>query len=548
MHRRHLALLLFVLVFLAGCPVPWDRLEGCAEFDACSTSEPAGSTSTGAEFPTTATPTTGDESAGDPSGSSAAPDTDEPLSPPVILSVELPELPITTCGGYPLLAHTLHADGVRLTAEDGEVIDLSQVGPDTFTGELIALTGLDNGAHVAELVPWRDGILGQSELVDYEISLPDAGSERYWDAGALLGKGVVASLGILPDGRVVDFGTIYDAMNVPGCYLRVHDAEGMWSETDDVVRLLPGQHCQAVDLTIDPDSGILHVLAHRETMDGVRWWVGQVAGWGAGLKTVATGPLDVQAQALAAHPEMIAVCGARTAPEGIGDLDAFAVLLRPGQADEERLYDYEAPGQPEHAFSETVYDCIFAANTLVLVGEAYGKHDEIADDKRDRLLLIEDDVLAGTEKLLTVAGPGPGTQSRAYAVTVDDEGRYLVAGSFCFDECEPAGELRRYEPGGEMTWQASLGPLGSEWFGPHGIAWSPAGYVVIARGRLQAQAWAFTVEAYAPDKPGTPLWSYTPMFADGQQLAVDVVVGDCGTVHAGGLGASNYPAIAGVNG
>jgi hypothetical protein len=245
---------------------------------------------------------------------------------------------------------------------------------------------------------------------------------------------------------------------------------------------------------------------------------------------------------------MIAVCGARKAPEGDGDLDAFAVLLQPGQMDDERLYDYKAPDKEKHTFSETARDCIFVDDTLVLVGEAYGQHDEIADDFRDRLLLIEDDVLAGTKEVMTVAGPGPGTQSRAHAVTVDDEGRYLVAGSFCFDECEPAGELRRYEPGGEMTWQASLGPLGSEWFGPHGIAWSPAGYVVIARGRLQAQAWAFNVEAYAPDKPGTPLWSYTPMFVDGQQLAVDVIVGDCGTVHAGGLGASNYPAIAGVNG
>jgi hypothetical protein len=409
-----------------------------------------------------------------------------------------------------------------MALENGDVIDLSQVGQDTFAGELPALTGLDNGAHVAELVPWRDGIVGRTEQVEYEISLPDAGSQRYWDPGDLFGEGTVASLGILPDGRIVDFGTRYDAMNVPGCYLRARDEEGV-SGDEDVVFVLPGQHCQAVDLTIDPDSGILHVLAHRETPEGIRWWVGQIAGWGAGLKTLATGPL-------AAHPEMVAVCGGRTAPDGMGDLDAFAVLLRPGQMDEERLYDSKVP--KPHALSETSRDCLFSGDTLVLVGEANGQHEEEVFDPRDRLLLIEDDVLAGTEAVITVASLNSGTQSRANAVTVDDGGRYLLAGYTCQDVCEPLGELRRYEPGGELTWKTSLGLLGSEWFGPHGVAWSPAGYVVVALGRLQEQAWAFRIEAYAPDEfDAPPLWSYSPENEGGQQLAVDVVVGACGTVH-----------------
>jgi hypothetical protein len=545
MYRRNLSLLFFVVLFLAGCPVPWDPLVGCADFDACSTSEPS---TGGGETSTTLTPTTSEGEA-EASGSSAPPpDAGTPEAPPMILSVELPELPITTCGAGSLLAHTQDADGVRMTLENGDIIDLSQVGQDTFAGELPALTGLDNGAHVAELVPWRDGIVGRTEQVEYEISLPDAGSQRYWDPGDLFGEGTVASLGILPDGRIVDFGTVYDAMNVPGCYLRARDEEGV-SGDEDVVLLLPGQHCQAVDLTIDPDSGILHVLAHRETPEGIRWWVGQIAGWGAGLKTLATGPLDVRAQALAAHPEMVVVCGGRTAPEGMGDLDAYAVLLRPGQKEEERLYDYRPSVNDEHKFSETARDCLFSGDTLVLVGESNGKHDEEegSEEKRDRLLLIEDDVLAGTEALITVAGLNSGTQSRANAVTVDDEGRYLLAGYTCQDECEPVGELRRYEPGGEMTWKTSLGLLGSEWFGPHGVAWSPAGYVVVALGRLQEQTWLFRVEAYAPDGfDAPPLWSYSPGNMEGQQLAVDVVVGSCGTVHVGGLGAGNYPAVAGV--
>jgi hypothetical protein len=93
MYRRNLSLLFFVVLFLAGCPVPWDPLVGCADVDACSTSEPS---TGGGETSTTLTPTT---SEADASGSSAPPpDAGTPEAPPMILSVELPELPITTCG------------------------------------------------------------------------------------------------------------------------------------------------------------------------------------------------------------------------------------------------------------------------------------------------------------------------------------------------------------------------------------------------------------------------------------------------------------------
>ncbi|MBK7830738.1 hypothetical protein [Nannocystis sp.] len=64
------------------------------------------------------------------------------------------------------------------------------------------------------------------------------------------------------------------------------------------------------------------------------------------------------------------------------------------------------------------------------------------------------------------------------------------------DECEPEGDLRTYLKGGKLL-------------GPHDIAWSPAGYMVIALGELQGQSYTFKVQAFKPDSP-EPLWTFTP--------------------------------------
>ena len=163
-----------------------------------------------------------------------------------------------------------------------------------------------------------------------------------------------------------------------------------------------------------------------------------------------------------------------------------------------------------HWFAETARDCIFAnaGDTLVLVGEAYGIHDgDNVQDPRDRRMVIEHDVAAAVTDWI-VGGPGPGVQSRLLAVDVDDQGRYHAVDYTCLDDCEPDGEVRVYSPGGELESQVSMGPLGSAWFGPHDIAWSPAGYAVVALAEQQGQSIVFKVQAFAPNTY-EPLWTFT---------------------------------------
>jgi hypothetical protein len=133
--------------------------------------------------------------------------------------------------------------------------------------------------------------------------------------------------------------------------------------------------------------------------------------------------------------------------------------------------------------------------------------------------VVEVDVMTDDDPMWTVAGPGPNVQSRAHALDVDDMGRYHIVNYTCDDLCVPDGEVRVYEPGGVLAAQVQLGPLGSLWLGPHDIAWSPAGYAVVAFGELQDQDSVFKVQAVAPGKP-EPLWTVLPQDRQGDQLGL----------------------------
>lgn len=294
----------------------------------------------------------------------------------------------------------------------------------------------------------------------------------------------------------------------------------------------------------------MHVLVERELNDETVWWAGEISTWGKGLKNIGVGEVGDTALALAARPDVVAVCGSR-AVATVDKLDALAVLLRPGEPAEARLFDYR-PGNAlelKHLYTDTARDCTFAGDTLVLVGEANGKHDgEVFPVFRDRLMVIESALVAADNPVWTVAELDQGVQTRALALDIDDEGRYLIAGYSCFDTCEPVGEVRVYAPGGKLVAPtSSLGPLGSAWFGPHDIAWSPAGYAVVALGELQGQSFVFKVQAVAPGV-ALPLWTFLPNTKQGLQLALAVEVGPNGEIYAGGVAADDHPAFARIGG
>jgi hypothetical protein len=534
------------LLLLCGCPQAWPDIVTCEEQNACGTTEPAstagGVPTTGEGVNTVTGDSSGDSSSGTPEPEPGSTTADEPVELPVILTRKVDPDYTDVNAILNVLVTADQASGVQMKLENGEVVELTPLGPGEFGGEIFAFTGFDNGQMTAWFTPWHDALIGETVGAEYVIALPQPGHGVSWQADDLDIDGDVAAIAVLPDGRPVEFGTFHE-MGEPRCYLRLHEKGGALIESVDV---LPPAHCRAIDLKID-HTGEMHLLLERKSGDGLVWWAGTSPKWGVAPKNIGIGVVGDIALALASRPGLVAVCGAK--PVATKDKrDALVVLLRPNQLPEERLFD-RAVKEP-HRLAETARDCMFAGDTLdtlVLVGEARGDHDNKPDPiDRDRRIVIEHDVAANVTAW-TVGGPGPGVQSRALAVDVDDQGRYHTVGFSCLDACEPEGEIRVYSPGGILKSQVSMGPLGSDWFGPHDIAWSPAGYAVVALAEQQGLSTVFKVQAFAPNIY-EPLWTFIPNDQQGFQIAFAVAVGPLGEVYAGGIGATSHPAFAVIGG
>jgi energy-coupling factor transporter ATP-binding protein EcfA2 len=535
---------------LVGCPPPWDAPASCLDFDACSTGASTSSTaddtlpttSAGDRIQTVTSDSEGSTAPGTETGVDTSASTGEPVDVPTIVDFKLSPNPITANGPITVDVTTTQASGVRMELETGEVIELDPREPGVFTGEIDVLTGLDNGPKVALLTPWENDVDGVTVPAPYEIALPTPGQQGFWETGDLIGPGQVAAMGVLPTGEVVELGT-HSPMGESRCYLRRRDKGGVWG-ADDLIDVLPGIKCAAIDMKID-DDGEMFVLVNRQGGDGVRWWLAKFPGWGDGAENIGLGAKNEVAVAVAHHHSgMVAVCG--TTPSGKTDLvDAMALLFRPNQPGEPWTFDYKPDELLPHQISEHTQDCVFADDTLALVGEAHGLYAMEGID-RDRLFILRLDT-ASQAAAWTVATAGVKVQSGAQAVDVDDLGRLVVAGYTCDDDCLPEGDLRIYDTETKLAWQVSLGSFPTKQFAIQDVVWSPAGYAVVATGGTSGNETAFTVRAFAPLQVEA-LWTFARKDLQVLHFALALAIGKYAEVYAGGFGANGYPAVAYIAG
>ena len=552
--RTPLRLLLPVaLVGLSGCPV-WEPLANCAELDACGTTG-ADSSSTGYALPTTTNGSDGvqtvtgdndDESTSAPgttTGVDTSDATGQPAELPAIIDHQLTPNPIDANGLIAVTVTAEHAAGVRMETGLGDVVELvPQPQPGVFIGEISVLTGLFNGPHAARLTPWQNVVDGETVEVPYEITLPMPGSEKLWETGDLIGPGEIVAMDTLPTGELVELGH-HSPNGEPRCFLRVRDKDGLWAPAA-VVDVLPDTACVAIDLKID-DQGALFVLVHQQNNDGLRWRLMKIPAWGQSPQHMGLGGKNEAAVAVAHHASgVVAVCG--TAPSGLLDqIDAMAQIFQPGLPSEPWVVDYWPEGKVAHLIAERTRDCVFVGDTLAVVGEAHGYH-ALENFNRDRLFILRIDTTAETAAW-TVALPGDKVQSGAQAVDVDAEGRLVIGGYTCDDDCKPIGDLRIYDGEDTLVWQASLGHFPAKSFAVQDLIWSPAGYAVVATGGGQGNEAAFTVRAFAPSQVEA-LWTFTREDLQVLHLALALAIGNYGEVYAGGLGANGYPAVAFIAG
>ncbi len=489
-----------------------------------TTAEPVVTTTVAPEG--TSSGTTGD-------GTTAAP----PLPPQAILTVDLKPKTLTTPGAVALTVTAEHADEVRLQLDGAPEIALAEGPPGVFTDHLGFYGSLANGTHKLLLTPWRPDTTGATEPRELEVDLPDAGGEDFWEAIDALGEGSADALVVLPNGDLVEFGTLTAG---PKCYLRRRDPTGTWTMAD--VHILSQEPCRAIDLGLDAD-GALYLLADRTGDGALSWWLGRTPLLGAPLENLRFGAPGEAATALAMNPDTAAVCGT-TPTKKIDVSDAAAWIFNLNAPGSTHTFDYQ-PIKGDHTFRETPRDCVFSSSTLVLIGEIRGQHD-IGNPNApllDRLFILEYD--AKTTHWTVDGAPKDLTQSAGTSITIDDKGRYITGGYHCGLKCTPTAELRRFAPGGTQQWQLDLAPPLTA---PRRLAWSPAGYVVLVSS-VTTGPWTadYYIQAWKPGQYPA-LWSYEKNVAPPIHIALTVAIGAFGQVYTGGIGSFNYPAVAFLHG
>ena len=547
MQARHAS----VLLALAACR-PLEFAEFPPECDPSVETCPPGSGST-----TTGSPTTGDGGDGiqtvtsattttatttTTTSTSSGPDGNTgpaPLQDPEIRSVSLmPDL-LKLAGSIDVDVVADNADGVRLVYPGIEV-ELEEGPAGQFHGQIYAYTGLTNGQHDATFTPWRGDLEGETETRPYTLKLPTAGELFLWDTMPDHGLGQVEALRVTASGHVVALGTL-SQNGVSRCFLHRRDLEGKYAEADDIRIIFPDkEECQAIDLAVDGEA--LYLLVSMMGGDGPHWRVAN-AEWGEEPTFLRTGAKDEKAYALARSPSgRTVICGTAPSTGMMDDIVDGRVWSLFGATSE---LDYLGLKQLPHQFDETLRDCAFVGERLIVVGDVYGRHEQGQNPqppKRARPLLLELDGEDGPAWHVAGLGPGNITQGSISELAIDAEGRYVTGLHTCGDTCTPQGEVRIYEPGGNLWWQVTLG---ATIFPPRDIVWSPAGYLVIASAEA-AGNWSskFVLQAFVPEAGKyEPVWSFAKAEMANLHLASAIAVGP-GVVVGGGLGGAGFPALA----
>jgi len=555
-----------VTILLSGCSPM--ALANLADPEVLDESESESTSSSGSSTTTTSVTTTTTSSGGGSTLGTSGGDSDAmsgvstdgpPAAPPALVGYSLSTnenesesenqpLVIQENGPIHVYAETTHADGVRVELDDGAVIELVAEVAGVFRGELAVTSALANGNHTATIVPFREGYGdGEPALGSYTVDLPVMGAELIWNVDKSLGKGWVADVELLPNGDIIEFGTLTSDSS-RSCFIRRRNPEGA-SAPEEVVILLDGEQCEAVGLEVR-GSNQLFVLATVEDEDGKRWWVGDMPGWKSTIFPIAQGEVGETATAFDLRADRTAVvCG--TKPSGYGDLDAFAAVLEPGEELVMRTFDYvpEGDGWDENGFSETPHDCLFVGDGLMVAGEAYGVHGEDAKEATARRFFLPVDLTAEDSDdpppFVVAAGWGPGnaTQSVATAADVDGLGRLLLSGYTCAEvPCskERQGYLWVHHPDGTLDWFTSLGLHDYPELAPIGVRAHPAGYAVVGSGGLEGE---FTLRAFTVGDH-VPLWTYARIDPFQVHFPVAVTIGPYGQICAGGFGSGVYPGLA----
>jgi len=197
------------------------------------------------------------------------------------------------------------------------------------------------------------------------------------------------------------------------------------------------------------------------------------------------------------------------------------------------------------ASDERPQDCIYVGDDrLVVVGDAFGKHDEGEPPDRSRRFLLPVELSAEEDPSFTIGPKGFADQS--FATSVDTDGQVVYAtGYACDDPCEGKieGRLWVYELDGLEKSEHTLGFFSYPEFAPHALSWSPAEYLVVANGGFEGDDASFVVRAFDAKNLEEPLWTAARKDPFVSHIPLVASVGRYAELYFGGIGANVYPGV-----
>lgn len=518
-----------VLVIVPGCPPP-SATDPCS-LTGCPKSSSSGSTggstgndtldddlSTGTD---PGAPTTTGTSTVDASTTSTSGDP-EPVIPPKIVSAVWTPNPSIEPGLTRLEVVTDDADDVVATL-DGQPFALKPIAPGSsvFTGEFAVTSELSDGTYETALRPRRGQVQGEQSALDLTVDLPQAGTEADWEANPMLGAGLAGTILPGPDGDLFEFGTL-DPGGVPSCALRRRDPDGK-SGPNDVITVQPGLLCNAIDAAVDIDGMLL--LLSEVTDNGEKLWrLDRHDPWNHSLVTEIYGTPGMKANAVAVGPngEMI-VCG--SSPGGNNKTD---MAIRGENPKITASFALDGGN-----FEEVAHDCTFVGSKLVLAGDTIGNHFPDNFDY-SRHTTVEFDLQTKQAKWNVGKAYAPylNTSARGIIPDPNNPGGFITVGHRCEKNCFPQISLHQFTSSSNLLTSyyatANTSPA-------TGIAWHPAGYVVVTAAEIVNVSWSkMWVQAWIPGHP-TDLWTYSQSYTEGIHMALDVAVGQTGWVHFVGI-------------
>ena len=538
MTRFH-TLLSIILVPASACTPFWPEIQECPDTGVCATeaSTTTDSTSSGvatdeptgfhtvtsgqATEPDTSTSTTG-------SSTTEAPD----RMPPVIDDLLLDPDFLGSAGSITVTVKVAGegAESVSIDVDGGDPFALTPAGDGIlFTGEITVFGESWNGDHQVTARATRQGKVSEAKQATFSVAAPKAGSEVWLKKGSELIPSYGAAVAVDEAGEVIELITRPTPQGQE-CHLRRRDGSGTPVWGGDTRWLAPGEDCVGEDLKLAPDGTIYALVnvytdtfgsfqLHHLDKDGVP--LGPVSELGS-LGHLGRG-LDVN------DAGDVLLCGTKPAVTG---LDAWTRLIPAAGVPWTKAWDYLNPKEPKpNKFDERTGDCALVGDRVVVVGEAWGPHDDQnVIDFQARSFVLEIDFSADLLTAL-VNSAEIAWHSGHVAVAPRGEDHYVTAGYRCLAKITPcldttatlswfsvgaAEDHRQNETNARRFFDVSL---------------SSAGYAVVAGQRI-APGQGFLVQAW-PDAGLSPVLDYTSDKTK-VQLANGVAVDSLGFIYAGG--------------